>query len=34
MQDMESLAIIWVAVFIAHYLAGKTRLTPAQRGSE
>jgi Kef-type K+ transport system membrane component KefB len=29
MQDLESLAIIWIAVFVAHYLAGKTRLTPA-----
>lgn len=29
MQDLESLAIIWTAVFVAHYLAGKTRLTPA-----
>jgi len=28
MHDLESLAIIWIAVFIAHYLAGKTRLTP------
>jgi Kef-type K+ transport system membrane component KefB len=28
MQDLESLAIIWAAVFVAHYLAGKTRLTP------
>jgi Kef-type K+ transport system membrane component KefB len=29
MQGLESLAIIWTAVFVAHYLAGKTRLTPA-----
>jgi len=29
MQDLESLAVIWTAVFVAHYLAGKTRLTPA-----
>lgn len=28
MQDLESLAIIWLAVFAAHYLAGRTRLTP------
>jgi Kef-type K+ transport system membrane component KefB len=29
MQDLESLAVIWTAVFVGHYLAGKTRLTPA-----
>ena len=28
MQDLQSLAIIWIAVFIAHALAAKTRLTP------
>ena len=28
MEDLFSLAIIWIAVFVAHYLAGKTRLTP------
>lgn len=28
MKDLESLAVIWIAVFIAHYLAGRTRLTP------
>ena len=28
MQDIETLAIIWIAVFAAHYFAAKTRLTP------
>ncbi|MEP5763366.1 MAG: cation:proton antiporter [Halieaceae bacterium] len=28
MEDLEALAIIWIAVFIAHYLAARTRLTP------
>ena len=28
MQDLESLVVIWRAVFAAHYLAGRTRLTP------
>ena len=28
MDDLFSLAVIWIAVFIAHYAAGRTRLTP------
>ncbi|MBV1876811.1 MAG: cation:proton antiporter [Pseudomonadales bacterium] len=28
MEDLQSLAIIWIAVFFAHYAAGKTKLTP------
>ena len=28
MEDLLSLAIIWIAVFVAHYAAHKTRLTP------
>ncbi|MEH6580902.1 MAG: cation:proton antiporter [Halioglobus sp.] len=28
MEDLFSLAIIWIAVFIAHYAAAKTRFTP------
>ena len=28
MEDLFSLAIIWIAVFVAHYAAGRTRLTP------
>lgn len=28
MEDLLSLAIIWLAVFVAHYAANKTRLTP------
>jgi Kef-type K+ transport system membrane component KefB len=27
-QDLYSLAIIWIAVFVAHWLAGRTKLTP------
>jgi Kef-type K+ transport system membrane component KefB len=29
MKDLQSLAIIWAAVFVAHYFANRTRLTPA-----
>ena len=29
MEDLVSLAIIWAAVFVAHFAAAKTRLTPA-----
>ena len=28
MEDLASLAIIWAAVFVAHFAAAKTRLTP------
>ena len=28
MEDLISLAIIWAAVFVAHFAAAKTRLTP------
>ena len=28
MEDLVSLAIIWAAVFVAHFAAAKTRLTP------
>ena len=28
MEDLLSLAIIWIAVFVAHFAASKTRLTP------
>jgi Kef-type K+ transport system membrane component KefB len=27
-QDLYSLAIIWIAVFFAHWMAGRTKLTP------